>query len=93
MDHENTAGLTDFEWSVIKPLLPTKSRGVARVDDRRVLSGIFWHFRTGKPWSEVPASYGPFSTCANRFYRWKESGLWDRILWAVQASCNDGGGK
>ncbi|EAQ33435.1 ISBm1, transposase orfA [Nitrobacter sp. Nb-311A] len=31
--------LTDFEWSVIQPLLPNKSRGVARVDDRRVLTG------------------------------------------------------
>jgi hypothetical protein len=34
--------LTDFEWSVIQQLLPTKPRGVPRVDDRRVLNGIFW---------------------------------------------------
>jgi hypothetical protein len=31
--------LTDFEWRVIKPLLPNKPRGVPRVDDRRVLNG------------------------------------------------------
>jgi len=31
--------LTDFEWSVIQPLLPNKPRGVPRVDDRRVLNG------------------------------------------------------
>jgi transposase len=36
--------LTDFEWRVIKPLLPNKPRGVPRVDDRRVLNGIFWCF-------------------------------------------------
>ena len=30
--------LTDFEWSVIQPLLPNKSRGVPRVDDRRVIN-------------------------------------------------------
>jgi len=39
--------LTDFEWSIIKPLLPNKPRGVPRVDDRRVLNGILWRFRTG----------------------------------------------
>lgn len=39
--------LTDFEWAVIEPLLPNKVRGVPRVDDRRVLNGIFWRLRTG----------------------------------------------
>jgi transposase len=33
--------LTDFEWHVIEPLLRNKPRGVPRVDDRRVLNGIF----------------------------------------------------
>ena len=42
--------LTDFEWNVIQPLLPNKPRGVPRVDDRRVLNGIFWVLRTGAPW-------------------------------------------
>jgi transposase len=32
--------LTDYEWSIIEPLLPQKNRGVPRVDDRRVLNGI-----------------------------------------------------
>ena len=34
--------LSDKEWSIIRPMLPTKPRGVPRVDDRRVLNGIFW---------------------------------------------------
>ena len=41
--------LTDFEWSVVKPLLPNKPRGVPRVDDRRELNGIFWVLRTRAP--------------------------------------------
>ena len=32
--------LTDYEWAVIRPMLPNKARGVPRVDDRRVLNGI-----------------------------------------------------
>jgi hypothetical protein len=41
--------LTDVEWAVIEPVLPTNTRGVERVDDRRVLNGIFWRLRTGAP--------------------------------------------
>jgi len=48
--------LTDFEWSVIQPLLPNKPRGVPRVDDRRVLNGIFWRYG--------PARRGPTSRSA-----------------------------
>jgi hypothetical protein len=33
--------LADYEWSTIKPMLPNKPRGVPRVNDRRVLDGIF----------------------------------------------------
>jgi transposase len=32
--------LSDFEWSVIEPLLPNKPRGVPRVDDRKVLNDL-----------------------------------------------------
>ena len=75
--------LTDFEWSVIKPLLPNKVRGVARVDDRRVLNGIFWRLRTGAPSADIPERYGPHTTCVNRFNRWRKAGIWDSILAAV----------
>jgi len=37
--------LTDKEWTIIKRLLPQKSRGVPRVEDRRVINGILWRVR------------------------------------------------
>ena len=55
--------LSDFERSVIKPMLPNKPRGVPRVDDRRVLNGIFWVLRSGAPWRDLPEIYGPCTTC------------------------------
>ena len=75
--------LTDFEWDVIAPLLPNKPRGVPRVDDRRVLNGIFWVLRTGAPWRALAKEYGPPTTCYNRFVRWRKAGVWDRIMAAV----------
>lgn len=81
--------LSDFEWSVIQPNLPSKVRGVARVDDRRVLNGILWRFRTGSPWADVPERYGPYTTCYNRFVRRRKAGVWDRLLAAVSKAFDD----
>jgi len=50
--------LTDDEWAAIKPMLPNKPRGVPRVNDRRVLNGIFWVLRSGAPWRELPEPVG-----------------------------------
>jgi transposase len=55
--------LTDYEWTGIKPMLPNKPRRVPRVNDRRVLNGIFWVLRSGAPWRDLPANYGPYTTC------------------------------
>jgi hypothetical protein len=65
--------LTDFEWNIIQLLLPNKSRGIPRVDDRRVVNGISWCFRTGSPWADVPERYCPCAACHNLFVRWTRS--------------------
>ena len=78
--------LTDEEWAIIAPLLPNKVRGVARVDDRRVINGILWRFRTGAPCRDVPERYGPRTYLYNRFVRWRAAGIWDRLLEAVSAT-------
>ena len=77
--------LTDEEWAIIQPLLPNKSRGVPRVDDRRVINGILWRFRTGAPWRDLPRHYGRVGTVSSRFYRWRRSDVWQRVLEALQA--------
>jgi transposase len=48
-----------------------------------VLNGIFWRLRTGAPWADIPERYGPYTTCVNRFNRWRKAGVWDRLLEAV----------
>jgi transposase len=55
--------LNDHEWAAIKPMLPNKPRGVPRVNDRRVLNGIFWILRSGAPWRDLPDNFGPYTTC------------------------------
>ena len=72
--------LTDAEWGLIRPLLPDKPRGVARVDDRRVPNGIFRVLRTGSPWRDLPDRYGPCTTVCNRFNRWAKAGVWVQVF-------------
>ena len=79
MRHE----LTDHEWAAIKSMLPNKPRGVARVNDRRVLNGIFWVLRSGAPWRDLPDSFGPYTTWYNRFVRWRRAGVWTQIMTAL----------
>ena len=45
--------ISDCEWNVIRPMLPNKARGIPRVDDRRVLNGIFWVLRAQAPHGET----------------------------------------
>ena len=78
--------LTDREWKAIEPHLPNKPRGVPRVDDRRVLNGIFWVLRSGAPWADLPERYGPRTTVYNRFNRWRKAGVWDRLMDAIVAA-------
>ncbi len=57
-----------------------KPRGVARADDRRVLSGIIHVIRNGLRWRDAPPEYGPQKTLYNRFRRWSENGIFERIF-------------
>jgi hypothetical protein len=54
----------------------TSTRGVPRVNDRRVLNGIFYVLRSGAPWRDLPDNFGPYTTCYNRFVRWRRAGVW-----------------
>ena len=77
--------LSEAEWRLIEPLLPDKPRGVPRVDDRRVINGIFYVLRTGSPWRDLPDRYGPYTTVYNRFNRWAKAGVWLRIFETMAA--------
>jgi transposase len=78
--------LTERQWQRLAPLLPNKSRGVPRVDDRRVISGIIHVLRSGGRWVDAPASYGPRKTLYNRFVRWASKGIWAGLFQALAAT-------
>jgi len=75
--------LTDFEWSVIEPLLPMDRRGPKPKNNRQILNGIFYILRAGCPWRDLPERYGPYTTVYNRFNRWRKAGIWDKLMDAI----------
>jgi transposase len=71
--------LSDEEWMLLEPILPRR-RKKARIDDRKIVSAIFYVLRTGTPWRELPQHYGPYTTAYNRFNRWCRRGIWTKFL-------------
>ena len=77
--------LSNDPFERLKPLSPNKVRGVPRVDDRKVISGIIHVIRYGLRWRDAPACYGPHKTLYNRFVRWSRAAVFDRIFQALAA--------
>jgi len=76
----NLFWLNDEQWRQIEPHLPKDVRGKDRVDDRRVISGILHVLKSGCRWCDCPPEYGPPTTIYNRFVRWAERGVWERLF-------------
>ncbi|WP_425992824.1 IS5 family transposase [Brevundimonas sp. TWP2-3-2] len=76
--------LTDKQMRRIEPYFPL-SHGIARVDDKRVLSGIIFVIRNGLRWRDAPRDYGPHKTIYNRFIRWSRLGVFNRIFAELSA--------
>ena len=71
--------LSEAQMRRIKPYFPL-SHGIARVDDRRVISGIIFVIKNGLRWRDAPREYGPHKTISNRFVRWSRLGVFDKIF-------------
>ncbi len=81
----NLYWLTEAQMQRLRPYFP-KSRGRARVDDRRVLSGIIFINRNGLRWCDAPAEYGPPKTLYNR---WSDMGIFAQILMGLAEQAPD----
>jgi transposase len=85
--------LTDEQWERLVGLLPPQKPATGRpaLDHRTVVNGILWVLRTGAPWRDLPERYGKWRTVYSRFRRWREAGVWERALAAVQQDADQQG--
>ena len=52
-------------------------------DNRQFLKAVFWTLRTGAPWRDPPPDYGHWKNTHRRFCRWRDRGVWERLLDSV----------
>lgn len=79
----NEFWMSDRQWAVLAPLIPSKRRGVKPRRNREVISGILHVLKVGCRWRDCPEVYGPHTTIYNRFNRWSKAGIWQAMLEAL----------
>src|SRR5580658_4603599 len=84
-----SSDLSDAEFGLIFPLLPTrKRRGRRPTCAREILNALFYLIRSGCPWRFLPKDFPRFTTVQNRFYAWRDSGLWRQIVGVLVIHAN-----
>lgn len=91
MDPIYPTDLTDDQWALFEPLIPTTHEGRERtVCMRTVVNGILYRNRTGCQWRMLPREYGKWGTVYYYFRGWCNSGMWayinDRLREAARAA-------
>lgn len=85
---------TDGESERIRPLLPSNAgrRGHPSRDDRRVVEGTAYRYRTEIPWRDLPREqFGPWQTVWKRHRRHAGDRTWDRVLAEVLTDADAAG--
>jgi len=88
-----TRVLTDSQWDLISPLMPSSDgkQGKPFRDHRQVVEGIIYRYRTGIAWRDLPAEFGPWQTVWKRQRRLAGDGTWDRVLAELLADADAAG--
>lgn len=82
--------MTDAQWDLIEPLLPTPGwlagRGGRRAKHcrREILDAIFYVVDNGIKWRALPADFPPWSTVYNHFTAWEHQGATQDVLDALR---------
>lgn len=74
--------LTDAEWAILEPLLPSRSRRgrPPRWSYRDIMAALLYLLRGGLPWRMLPPDvFPPMTTVQHYFYEWRDRGLWSAI--------------
>ena len=77
--------ISDKAWGLIEPhTIGNKGTWGGNAKDTRLfINAVFWILRTGAPWRDLPPDYGNWNTVQRRFCRWRDKGIWVKMLEAL----------
>src|SRR5262245_46621993 len=79
--HHYPSDLTDEQWALIEPYIPTALPGgrPRKTDVRDVVDAILYILRTGCQWRSLPRDFPPRSTVWRSFNQWRKDGTLEAI--------------
>ena len=82
--------LTDEQWAKIEAILDSSRPGPKpKIGDRQFINAVLYRARTGIPWRDLPARYGPWKSVYNRFNNWAKAGIWELLFAALSIELDD----
>lgn len=78
--------VTDKEWAILEPLIPTAKSGgrPQEIERREIVNGILYVLRSGCPWRLLPHDLPNWSTVYLYFREWKQAGIWEQVNTALR---------
>ncbi|OAI40496.1 hypothetical protein AYO40_00760 [Planctomycetaceae bacterium SCGC AG-212-D15] len=76
--------LSDEVWERFAPAIENAKRSrrgaPPKVDERMFVEGLLYLARTSVPWRDLPECFGAWDAVYNRFRRWLDAGVWERLF-------------
>jgi len=87
--------LTDAQWKVIEAAMPPgiKSGRPRLRPARQMLNAILYVQKTGCQWRQLPHDFPPWKQVYNTFWRWRQRGVWDKLLAALRGQLRQARGR
>lgn len=78
------AMLTPKIWAIFRPLVERAKRSAAgakpKLTDLMFLEALLFLIRTGLPWRDLPSRFGDWNAVYQRFKRWRENNVFQRLF-------------
>jgi putative transposase len=77
--------LSDEEWATIEPFVPKPKLGPnpRKHELREIVNALIYKAKTGCQWRMLPSDFAPWHTVSSYFYRWRDEGVFEDILKAI----------